>query len=90
MSLFLVGNVNAKEKKGYVNIEFSYDNNQMVSGGFFKTLNSCKQKLMSDMEQNTANGYRVEFGNKLLGPVVIGYWQNEQTPTYVSQCIELR
>lgn len=89
MSLFLISNANAN-KKGYLNVQFSYDNNQMISGGFFKTLNSCKQSLMSAMENDTANGYRVEFGNKLFGPVVIGYWKNEQTPTYVSQCIELR
>ena len=90
MSLFLVGNVKAKEKKGYVNIKFVYGTKGMTSGEFFKTLNSCKQKLISAMEKESARGYRVEFGNKLFGPAVVGYWQNEQIPSYVNQCVELR
>lgn len=86
MSLFLVGNANAK----YVRISVDAFSLTPKLAELHKTLKECKEKLIDNMEYDTKNGYRVEFVETEYNSLqTINYWNNERQPYQTSTCMKL-
>ena len=89
MSLFLVGNVNADKrgKYGYVSVTADFDTMQPIwFAQYYKTLNECRDALISYMKYDSKNGYRTELEQSNDLYQYLNYGKNERKPESITYC----
>ena len=90
MSLFLIGNANAKGPYDYVRISVEANNLTPIIAELYLTLKECKQVLIDNMEYDTNNGYRVEFiKTEFNNHQTINYWKNQRQPVQTTTCMKV-